>query len=96
MENLEEVQAYLASHQHDNLAEQMLDNTPDDDGGQEYTQELIYSVETKDKGWIDIKMGTLQIAFGDMEGEVEWEAELMTGGFWGGVLSDITGFKSLE
>jgi hypothetical protein len=94
-DDVEAVQRYLDSqqaHNHENLADQLL-GTEDD--GEEYTQELITAIEIKDKGWIDIKMGTFDIAFGDVEGEVEWEAELVTGGFWGGTLSDITGFKSL-
>lgn len=78
----------------ENLAEEMMANVESD--AEEYTQERIYAIQTKDKGWLDIKMGTLEIAFGDVDSEIEWEAELMTGGLWGGYLSNITGFKSLE
>jgi hypothetical protein len=97
-DSVEDVNAYLekqaehSAHDHENLAEEMLG---EGDGVQEHTQELITAIETKDRGWLDIKMGTLELAFGDVEGEVEWEAELVVGGTWGGFLTDIIGFKSL-
>lgn len=94
MEDAAAVQKYLDSYSHENLAEEMMQDIESDT--EEYTQEFITAVQLRNMGWIDIKMGTFEIAFGDAEGEVQWEAELVTGGFESGFLSDITGFKSLE
>lgn len=92
-DDLETVKEYLAK-QSENLAENMMQDVESD--AQEYTQELIHSIQVKGGTWIDIKMGSLELAFGDAEmGEVLWEAELMTGEFESGSLSDIIGFKSL-
>lgn len=93
---IEEVKAYLEevqTHNHDNLAEEMMQNVVSDT--EEHTQELITAIQIKGLGWINIKMGTLELAFGDTEGEVQWEAEISDGVFESGLLSDVTGFRSL-
>lgn len=80
----------------DNLAEQFL--TPDP---KEYTQELVYALEIRGKGWVNIVPGTLDLAISDSAPDVEFDAvvascETNAGSTVKGMLSDITGLKSVE
>lgn len=81
----------------DNLAEQLLTPEP-----KEYTQELIYSLEIRDKGWVNIVAGTLELSISDAAADVEFEAVIAgceDNAPWStvqGLLSDIIGLKSVE
>lgn len=81
----------------DNLAEQIL--APE---AKEYTQELIYALEIRDKGWINIVAGTLALSISDTAADVEFEAVIagcednVPSSTVQGLLSDVIGLKSVE
>lgn len=79
-----------------NLAEHFLAPDP-----KEHTQEMIYALEIRGRGWVNIIPGTLDLAISDSTPEVEFEAivascEPNAGTTVSGILSDITGLKSVE